>query len=418
MFGEDVRDAVKEFVKQCLGCSNQLNKEALDLGYLPACNRFHLGQFENDFFSLSLTECDHCSLIQLVQKPPISFITPRFQWISYQEPEGHLSDVAKKIEHITSKDKINIIGIGPFDQPLINKLSNVGNSQFFNLAGETGPDCFPYLETIQANLTTAKMKSIANDYGLAQLVSCRYLLEHCHDPVEALQSFKCLLADDGYLLLEVPDCTKFINRKDYSFIWEEHVTYFTEISLTHLLNYSGYEIVEFAKYPGYLEDALVVIAKPKQMVSDDYSVKVNKLSNTLTKGQGPRFQAYKNSFSTIEKNYSHLFSKICDKGGKICILGAGHQAMMFIHAFKLAPYISYLLDDNPHKQSFYAPGTTIPITKSSVLLEDQSIDTCLLAINPQIEEKIQHKFAEFLKRGGKMHSIFPGSPSHTLLSAS
>ena len=40
---------------------------------------------------------------------------------------------------------------------------------------------------------------------------------------------------DGYLIFEIPDSSKFLAKNNYSFMWEEHIVYFTEHTLRYFL---------------------------------------------------------------------------------------------------------------------------------------------------------------------------------------
>ena len=82
----------------------------------------------------------------------------------------------------------------------------------------------------------------------ADIVCCRYLLEHCHDPLAALGTLRQLLSADGLLIVEVPDSEKFLSACDYSFLWEEHVSYFTDATLLSLLSRHGFQSVSLRKY--------------------------------------------------------------------------------------------------------------------------------------------------------------------------
>jgi hypothetical protein len=241
--------------------------------------------------------------------------------------------------------------------------------------------------------------------GKFHLIVCRYLLEHSHNPVEALQSLKHLIHLDGFLLIEVPDNTKFLQCKDYSFIWEEHITYFNEYTLENLLSVSGYEMVVVLKFTGKLEDALVAIVKPSSNPQLDFK------KNTPIS----RFDEYRNSFEDIKKNYITQLEKMKKNGDIIVIFGAGHQSIMFINALKLVPYISFIIDDDINKQGYFSPGSNIPIVDSSILLgKNSDINVCLLAVSPKLEEKIQAKLKPFTKRSGKLYTIFPGSNMPTI----
>jgi hypothetical protein len=127
-------------------------------------------------------------------------------------------------------------------------------------------------------------------------VSCRYLLEHSHDPVASLQGLGHLMADNGLLLIEVPDSSKFLSAMDYSFIWEEHICYFTEDTFRACALKAGYEIVQFTRYPGELEDALVFVLRAAKHLPAQKAVKRNRKNSDT-------FIRFQTGFENVRQQY-------------------------------------------------------------------------------------------------------------------
>ena len=270
------------------------------------------------------------------------------------------------------------------------------------------PARYPYLESIQALLQPDVLAELALAQGTAHIVSCRYLLEHSHDPVASLQGLGHLMDDDGLLLLEVPDSSKFLSAIDYSFIWEEHICYFTEDTFSACALRAGYDIVQFSRYPGVLEDALVFVLRVARHLPGQKAVnRIRKNSDTFI-----RYQA---GFENVRQQYRGALQVIAAHGKKVAIFGAGHQSIMFVNALGLTSQISYAIDDAPEKIGYLIPGTSIPIVPSEHLASDLSIDVCLLGVGPNIEGKIRSKCASYLNRGGRMFTIFPGAGSATIV---
>ena len=55
------------------------------------------------------------------------------------------------------------------------------------------PSKYPYLESIQALLRPDVLAELASAQGTANLVICRYLLEHSNDPVASLKGLGHLM---------------------------------------------------------------------------------------------------------------------------------------------------------------------------------------------------------------------------------
>lgn len=398
---------------RCRLCSEPLTEDGLSVRQIPVCNRFTASKEPAERHDLRLDQCPRCQLIQLREAPAINTVMPKLSWIKYREPEGHLDSV---VAHLLSGPRAKAgsnagvaFGIGPFDQPLLDRLAQRGLS---SLALDTRPpqtgDGFPYLETWQLGLNAASLAEIAGTKGKADIVSCRYLLEHCHDPLGALQGMQPLLSTDGVLIIEVPDSTKFLAAHDYSFIWEEHISYFVESTLRSLATRAGFEVLDLYRYPGGLEDALVAVMRPSAKL-DAADVAQPGLS------QSDLFRSYVSSLQAARDIVqSSVAAAAGPSGDGVALFGIGHQAVMFVNLFGLSKYVAAAVDDDPNKSGYFPPGFAVPVIPSQALLQDGRIRTCLLAVPPGIEHKIRGKLAALGERGVQFHSIFAGVPGSLL----
>jgi 2-polyprenyl-3-methyl-5-hydroxy-6-metoxy-1,4-benzoquinol methylase len=70
------------------------------------------------------------------------------------------------------------------------------------------------------------------------------VLEHIEDPVSFLQSQRKALADDGIIVVNVPNCSHSIAKGDISMALHQHVNMFDEISLPNVFKAAGFEILK------------------------------------------------------------------------------------------------------------------------------------------------------------------------------
>lgn len=392
-------------VARCKLCDAVLNGPILDLGALPVCNRFSPTPDAFDRHPLAMTICAGCGLVQLAAFPAIGDVVPRVPWIRYTEPDAHLDAVVERLDPSIA----TVFGAGPFDGPLLMRLAERGiQTKALDFAiprSENG--LYPYLETAQDALRPDRLAAAALRHGRADLVVLRYLLEHSHDPVAMLEGLKHLLTARGTVFIEVPDSTKFLSRRDYSFIWEEHICYFTLATLRLLASRAGYAVVDVSRYEGPLEDALVAILRPAE----------NAMSLNDAGAATSVFSAYREGFAPLREAYRRRLTAALASGSRVAICGIGHQAIMFLNALGLQSFVAMMVDDDPNKLGQFAPGATSAIASSATMLADQSIDLCLLAVNPRSEAKIKEKLRPFAERGGRFFSIFSGAGTPTLVEA-
>ena len=372
---------------QCRLCSDNVGSNSiLDFGSQPVANKFLFStETVSQRYDLTIGQCERCGLMQLLQYPPIEAITPTYPWIAYNEPSHHLDAIAIELSNLLTEDSV-IYGIGPFDRLLLERLltPNLKLNQFELMSHvKKSPSLFPYLEEYQRVISREVLYNEIGKSGKAKLVIFRYLLEHSNDPIATLKALSCLLDDDGYLYIEIPDSSKFIDNCDYSFIWEEHYCYFTDSTFRRLAAYAGLKVQSMYRFSGALEDALV------------YFLQVSNVDKNraipITKRELETFEDYSFNFNLIKHSYQLKLRVLVDSGSKIAIFGAGHQSISFINLLGLAPYIDCVVDDDESKGGMYLPGSNLPIVNSDQLLGRSKVNICLLGVSPAAEGRVMAK---------------------------
>lgn len=383
----------------CRSCTAALSGDALTMGFLPPLNRFSENIYSEGLRLMQLTACVSCGLTQQTQNIDVSFIRPRKNWINYNEPDGHLDSIEESLCKIVNLNGL-AVGVGPFDLPLLKRLALLGMSTHsLNLADKNYEGGFSYLETIQSNLCSEVLEPLVKNLRAPKVVVFRYLLEHCDEPVAALRALSGIMADDGILFIEVPDSSKFIELNDYSFIWEEHVSYFVEDTFLAIINNAGLEVVKFWRISGELEDLLVVAVKKVHLVKNA-AININK--NILSAAT-----SYFQNFESCKKKYQTELLEIQNNNGKIALLGIGHQALMFVNAFNLQSYISYYIDDDKNKIGLYPAGISQTIFGSDILVsKSHELVAVLMAINPSRISGVAAKMSQLKENNVKIYSIF------------
>jgi hypothetical protein len=256
-------------------------------------------------------------------------------------------------------------------------------------------DSHAQLESLQAALTVKRASEIAQRYGEVDMLLVRHVLEHAHLPREFLRACAALVKADGYLVFEVPAAEKTFGAADHSFLWEEHVTYFTGRTLDRFFASAGMQ-VRLHRYPYTLEDSLIAVVR-KADLEDSVSQPV---MTEFDMGRNLRDRLVE-----LRAEYQQELRAERAKRRGIALFGAGHLALKFVNFYGLAPWIDCAIDDNPHKRGRFLPGSRLPIEASSVL-DSGAIHLCLLAVNPDREAALIESRSQFVARGGAFRSIF------------
>ena len=158
-------------------------------------------------------------------------------------------------------------------------------------------------------------------------------LEHQPHPRTYLKAIYNNLCDEGYGLITVPSFEYILEQNSFYEIIPDHIAYYNFDSLTHLLNISGFEVLESRTVN---RDTIEVIVKKRKF--PDISGIISKKKDIA-----------KEVLDTV-KGYS-----------KIAIWGASHQGFTLCSTTGIAKYVDCIIDSAPFKQGRFAPASHIEI---------------------------------------------------------
>ena len=392
---------------KCLLCLNESTEELLDLGDRELSNRFLRHPTDAEYthpFRLGL--CHTCGTVQVVDPPPPDELRPRFDWITYREPEDHLDDLADRIAGLPGISSGSAVcGLSFKDDSLLERLRDRGFAQTRRLdptadLGIEAPGAG--IETIQESLNPDRARRLASTYGKADIVIARHLLEHCQSPSCFIGSIKEIVRPGGYVVVEVPDCEGGLEDRDYSSLWEEHCLYFTPETFAGAFPALGLSLTQVHNFPYAMENCLIGIGQVDQQAPRAL------LSESVLEREVLRARRFAQELPATRDRVRDFLASFRRITGTISMFGAGHRAVAFIDVLGLRDCLECVLDDNPMKQDLFLPGSHLPIRPSGALLEEDH-RLCLMTLNPDSESKVMDSNRRFLDEGGRFASIYPGS---------
>ena len=392
----------------CLLCETEPVAGLIDFGLQPVCNRFLTTATEPEYLHrLVIGQCEACGLIQIIDPVPADELRPRFDWITYKEPEGHLDGLAEIISNLPGITQESVIsGLSRTDDSLLDRLVEKGFQNVWSIdpEGDLGIRGCPYgVETIQARFDPDRAAQIADRRGNPDVVVGRYILEHAQDIRKFLRALKTLVNCRGYIVLEVPDCQRPMEERDYSFVWEEHIFYFTQRTFRHSFSVGGFSLAHCGSYYYPLQNALVGIGGSQ-------SEATCLLSRQNQQEEKTRGRAWAGGLTSKRESLRRFLRDNRQKGGSTALYGSGQLGCAFINLLKLKELINIVVDDNDNKHGYFMPGSHLPIRPASALLQED-ISLCLMSVRPEIQEKLIRNHQGFLEQGGTFFSIFPDGPN-------
>ncbi|HLI11528.1 MAG TPA: class I SAM-dependent methyltransferase [Alphaproteobacteria bacterium] len=388
--------------QRCRSCQTDAVAVLLDFGPQPPSNRFEtMTERSADAHPLVIGQCSACGLLQLVAPMAPAMVRPRFEWLTYNEPERHLDDLVARLCSLPGLNRDSrIVGLTYKDDTMLQRFNRLGftNTYRYDVRADLAiDDPKAGLESIQAVMRPATASGLVAQHGKADVLLVRHVLEHAHDPVGFLSVMSMLVRPGGYLLLEIPDCTKFIEACDYSFVWEEHITYFSSSTLAAVAGHANLACKDVFAYPYPFEDHLIGILANQAPTGPSRS-ETRAPAALLADGA-----AFSKRYGEVTARLQSSLQNWRRQGKRIAVFGAGHLAVRFINLHGLHAWIDCVIDDHPKKQELLMPGSRLPIRSSAAL---DGVDICLLALSAESEQKLIAKHGRYLDRGGKFLSIF------------
>lgn len=396
-------------MKQCYMCQESTVELLLDFGGQPVSHRFLASVNDPDYLgSLKIGQCQKCGLVQQMNPMPVNELRPRFDWLTGTEPERHLDDLVQTLTNLQGVGRDSkILGISWKEDTTLQRFNKLGyrNTWRLDLKDDLGvTESCSNVETVQARLTKTQAEQIASKRGKVDIVIVRHLIEHAFDVREFMAGLDALLKPDGYLVLEIPDCKCAMEHWDYTTVWEEHAIYFTPETFKQCFSCGRFRLIDFIEEEYSLENSYIGIALK------DTSMQPALLPPDILKEELKRGRCFKDGYEGECKDIKNYLMDFKRNRGKIAIFGAAHMSSAFINLMGLKDCIEFIVDDNPHKNGMFMPGSHLPIRGSSAILEED-IKLCLLTLAVASEEKVLANSQEFINKGGIFKSIFPRNPN-------
>ena len=253
-------------MKVCQLCKKKNCKKIINFGNYPISHNFIKGKNINKKFPLELGQCQSCGLVQLMKLTPVKKLIPKYNWITHNEPEDHLDHLSNIISSLPNIHKSSkICGVSYKEDSLLKRLNKLGFKNTWRMDMKKDLSIFnkkSNLETIQNKINNRLANKINKTHGSQDVIIVRHILEHTHKTLEFMLALKNIIKKNGYIIFEVPDCSKGFKINDYNTLWEEHVLYFTDVTFKNSLKLQGFQFQYFKKYIYLFESVLIGIVQP------------------------------------------------------------------------------------------------------------------------------------------------------------
>lgn len=364
---------------QCIICSSKLHT-LFQINNMPASAQDIPGkeELEQDRgIDVSFCQCESCSLVQLDIEPV---------WY-YKDVirAGGYSTTMRNLRKYQYEKFIDRFGLQ--HQKIIE--FGCGGGEFLSILAEYPVQAYG-LEHKRALVEEARTKGLNVFEGFQEdehyLVCdmkfkafCSFnFLEHQPKPLEYLRAIYHNLEDEAYGLITVPSFEYIMEEESFYEIIPDHIAYYTEYSISHLLHLAGFEVLDIERVN---RDTISLMVQKK--VRD-----TGKESHTETADLKEEVEKIIKNQKEIEDSIKHLTHEAKAKGKSIAVWGASHQGFTLLSTTGIAEDISYIIDSAPFKQGKFAPASHIEIiSKEEALMQQTDI---IIIVAPGYVDEIHH----------------------------
>lgn len=369
----------------CRGCGKRHMTTFLRRDDFPVVGEFLKKEDVGNetLMGLDLAFCEICKLVQCRQVPNAKELFTNYFYKSsnIKTLKNHFKNLANII---LGMDPDSVLEIGGNDGILCNELAKymapVINVDPSDVAEEVEWRHYDLYNTFFTEAIAKKIQ--CKDIEVITTSNC---FAHINDLDDVLRGVKFMLAKKGTFIIEVHWLGALLKNNQFPFIYHEHMSYFSLVSLQNLMHRHGLYINKVEdieihggskryyinKYP----DTDVSILLLKQT---EHRLKINELET---------LQSFSANIDRLKEKNLELLRKYKNKS--IFGYGASGQANSLMAFFGITNQeIQAIFDDSPRKWGYFTPKNHIEILQPSVMKHGLQPD-CIYVMAPTFLEEIK-----------------------------
>lgn len=397
----------------CRLCGSTSLASVVDLGATPPCERVLTAeQLDRPelTFPLHLRVCTDCWLAQL---PPL--ITPEDTFTEYAYFSSYSDSWVRHAREFVA-GAVDRLGLGA-DSFVVEVASNdgyllqhvvsasvrcLGIEPSVNV-GQAARD--RGVPTVTAFLDPDTGAAVRAEHGPANLVVANNVYAHIPDVVGFTKGLRALVAEDGWVSIEVQHLLTLIEHNQYDTIYHEHFQYYTVASAQRALTSGGLSLVDVELLDTH-GGSIRLWARPVE-AGDAPSQRVTEVL-AMEKAAGLHelsgYGDFARRVATVRRDLLGFLIEAVDNAQLVVGYGApGKGNTLLNHCGIRTDLLPYTVDRNPYKHGKYTPGMRIPILPPERIALDRPDYVLVLPWNLRAELVEQLSFVG--KWGGRL--VFP-----------
>jgi len=386
----------------CRLCGAELTETFVDLGMSPPCESYvpeHLIDSMEPFYPLHVRTCSSCLLVQLPNLIAADEIFSHYayfssysdSWVEHARrfvdgavarlglgPDSFVVEVASNdgylLQHVVAQG-IRCLGIEPAANVAEAAVAKGVPSEVMFLGEETGRD-------------------VARRHGPANLVAANNVFAHVPDIVDFSKGLRALLADDGFVSIEIPHLLRLIDGNEYDTIYHEHFCYLSLLTTQRVLARAGLTVVDVEELPTH-GGSLRTWSVPTQTAGDPAPAVAAVLADEAAHGlhtvEG--HAGFARQVTAVRNDLVEFLVGCSRRDETVVAYGApGKGNTLLNHCGVRDDLVRFAVDRSPFKHGRFTPGTHIPVRPVEALAEARPDYVLILPWNLRAEITAQLEY--------------------------
>ncbi|HEU5469727.1 MAG TPA: class I SAM-dependent methyltransferase [Actinophytocola sp.] len=365
----------------CRLCGSTSLASVVDLGATPPCELFLTAEQLDApelTFPLHLRVCADCLLAQL---PPL--ITPEETFTEYAYFSSYSTSWVRHAREFVL-DAATRLGLGA-ESFVVEVASNDG--YLLQHAVTAGIPCLGIepsvnvgqaardngVPTLTAFLDPDTGAAVRTEHGPADLVVANNVYAHIPDVIGFTKGLRALVAEDGWVSIEVHHLLAMIEQNQYDTIYHEHFQYYTVASAQRALASGGLSLVDVELLPTH-GGSIRLWARPEQVAGPPSQRVVDVLAREKAAGlhELSGYAEFGRRVAEVRRDLLRFLIDAAAHGKTVVGYGAPGKGNTLLNHCGIRPdLLPYTVDRNPYKHGRFTPGTRIPILPPERIAEDR-----------------------------------------------
>ncbi|WP_185010587.1 class I SAM-dependent methyltransferase [Crossiella cryophila] len=397
----------------CRLCGSAALHSVVDLGASPPCEHF-LTAAELDLpeqtFPLHLRVCADCLLAQL---PPL--ITPEETFTEYAyfssfstswvaHAEKFVTEAAQRLGLDGDSFVVEVASNDGYllQHVLARGIRCLGVEPSVNVGEAARAKGVPTVTEFLSPETGAKVRA---EHGPADLVVANNVYAHIPDVLGFSQGLRALVAEDGWVSIEVQHLLTLVQQTQYDTIYHEHFQYYTVASAQRALASGGLTLLDVELLPTH-GGSIRLWARPSEIAGEPGPRVAAILEEEAAAGLHTvaGYGEFARQVERVRRDLLRFLLDAAEAGKTVVGYGAPGKGNTLLNHCGIRPdLLRYTVDRNPYKHGRFTPGTRIPVLPVERIEADRPDYVLVLPWNLRAE--LTEQLRGVAEWGGRL--VFP-----------